>query len=494
MPRLHTYTAEVPESAAVGYQRASASDLSPAGAVGDLAGTVMAGADKILTTVENSEQRKVMVRNAETRAKYEKRLQEATLNGEDLDKIREDFSNEQAKVYDELQTRKGRETADYYTTESGRLFEEKVAGVQVHRAVAEAKLDGSKFIMSLSSLLNANPSYLPQAERDIDNFVATLTRVPVEGRNEIAANMKNNANVMSAMSRARSDPKGTIAAVNAGAYSLSGPQIEQVINEAQRTISMQRTDAEYQYQLQQRERKDLDDAGRGDHLKSIFAGTYDANKAIADPRLTPQTLEHIQVFAKSWAREQAEGAKRSDPVVLRDLWLGIHAPEGDPRRQATIFPIVKAVEEGKVSASDGNMLVQLVEQQKDENARTLSSKVFSTVEIFQNALRANVKYQVGDGPQQLANIVMQYQADIYRQISKVRNEQNGNPHALFDPTNKDYVGSSTFTQGSIMAAAANAKAIRDSSTPNEMTLKSGKKIRWTGKGDKEDMDTWEEVK
>ena len=492
MPRLPTYTAEVVGVGGVETRRAKGS--AAAAAIGELGATALSAGEAMLTSIENEEQRRVITGNVQNRAVYDKRLQDAVISGEDVDKIKEEFDGAQSKLYDDIQTTKGRNAADYYTAESGRLFEAKTGAVKLERAVAEAKLNGSKFLMGMADILRTTPGYLPQAEKDIDNFVATLSGVRPEDRAHYAFEMRTNANLVAAMAQARLNPDAAQRDINNGTYKIDSKQAEQVINEIERTRSAQRTDSEYKYRIKEREKRELSEAAFGEHLQKIFKGNYSDQAAIADVRFEPQMLEHVQVFAKSWLREQREGMNRSDPRVLKDLWYGIHAPVGDPRRFTDIFPVIKAVRDGQVNTSDGNMLMGLVEQQKDENARPISAKILSNVRMLESSLGRNPKYQTEPGSMALADIMMQYQADIYRKVSEIRNTEGGDVHEIFNPASKHYVGSESFIQGVITSSADRRREIQNAAMPNEMTLPNGKKIRWTGKGNKQDMGTWEEVK
>jgi hypothetical protein len=95
---------------------------------------------------------------------------------------------------------------------------------------------------------------------------------------------------------------------------------------------------------------------------------------------------------------------------------------------------------------------------------------------------------------ELADIMMQYQADIYRKVSEIRNTEGGDVHDIFNPASNHYVGSESFIQGVIASSADRRREIRNAAMPSEMKLPSGKTIRWTGKGSKQDMSMWEEVK
>lgn len=239
MPRLPTRSADIQPGAISGGRRAGiedtgAVDLAPLGR------TIQNVAESQMQVREDSESRKVLVQQAEIRAKYAKRLDEAATSGEELGKIREELDADLSKISENLQTRKGLETAQMHAANTGAVFDNQANNIAVTRATLEARVEGAKFLNSTGAIVGANPGYLPQAEQDVDAFVATLSRVPPEKRAAIAADLKNNLNVAAAMRQAQLDPDGTIAAIKGGQYNLDPTQRLQIEREAERENARRR--------------------------------------------------------------------------------------------------------------------------------------------------------------------------------------------------------------------------------------------------------------
>lgn len=496
MPRLPQYSATIGGargSASIGGRPASAADTG--GLVGsalqDLGQTGVRAGDRLLTFMEEEDQRKVMVAQAELRAKYAKRLDEAANTGEDLDKIREEFENDQAGIYDGLRTTKGRSTADLYSANGSQIFEARANNIQVTRSVNQARVDGNKFLNSTGAILSTNPGYLPQAEQDVDAFVSTLSNVPPEKRRALADELKQNLNVAAAMTNARNDPEGTKRAVEGGAYFMSPAQRQSVINRADTEIRARRANEEYERAQQDRVKRDLDDRARDEHFKNLFDGTLNLQAVAADDRLRPQTREHLIQLAKSWVRQQQQPV-RSDQTVLRDLWLDIHAPEGDPRKIYNADKIFEAVNAGKISPSDANQLNSLVANQKDPNNRSIGSKLSSALSTFGRALSQDPNF-IGQ-PAMVAEIQMDYQARVLDKVEELRGAGK-NPADVFNPNSKDYVGSQDFMNQSVknVRERSQAAGVKGGAVTRGDTVERDGKIWEYRGGDPKRKENWREV-
>ena len=281
MPRLPTFTANIQPGAIAGGRRAGpedmAADITPVGRA------LQQGGEQVLSVVEEDESRKILVRQAEIRAKYAKRLDEATTNGEDVDKIRQELDNDLATATEGLQTKKGYETARLHTANTGAVFDNQANQIKVTRATLEARVEGGKFLNSTGALVSSNPTYLPQAEQDVDAFVATLTRISPEKRAEIADSLKQNLNVTAAMANARLDPQATIQAVKGGAYNMDPQQRQQVVNQAEAEIRARRVEENYQRAEQERLRREADDNARDRYFKDIMEGRGSRRAILDDP-------------------------------------------------------------------------------------------------------------------------------------------------------------------------------------------------------------------
>ena len=452
MPKLPTFTAQVGEAPVSGGRRATAEDF---GAV-DLAPAAHAlqkAGQQYIQDQEEGESRTVLVRQAEIRAKYAKRLDEATVNGEDLGKIREELDNELGTVADGLQTRKGTETAALHAANTGAIFDSQANQISVQRAGQEARVAGSQFLNSTGAILSTNPGYLPQAEKDVDAFVATLNRIPPSQRAAMAADLKQNMNVAAAMSQARLDPEGTKRAVEGGAYNITPEQRQQVVHQADATIRAKRVEENYIRAEKDYKDRERNDEARDNHFKSIMQGRGSSRAILDDPALTPATREHLIVFMDARAKSLAGGDRKSDPKAVRDLWMAIHAPDGAPNKIYTPDNIFAAVQSGKVNTNDANQLNTLLAQQRDDNGRTIGSKLQSQMAIFGRALSQDPRY-IGQ-PTLVAEIQNDYQARVYQLVTDLRSRKE-DPTQVFTPGNKNYVGSREFMQGSVESATAKA--------------------------------------
>lgn len=466
MPKLPTFTAEVGGLPIAGGRRATAEDFGGGEGLIAAGRAVGRAAETFLSDMEEREQREVMIKNAELRAKYVKRLDEAATTGEDVEKIQQEFENDASAIGENLQTRRGREAAQLHTTNSGAVFQQAASVLQVQRASIEARMAGQKFLSSTSALVASQPTYLSQAEQDVDAFVSTLQRVPPEKRAAMAQALKQDLNMAAAMSLARIDPQQTKNALEGGQFDLSPEQRRTALNQAETAIRAQRAEEAHFRALREYEEREANDKARDVHFKAIMQGSASARQILDDPNLQPSTREHLIVFMEHRAKALAAGEKKSDPVAVRDLWLRIHAPEGDPRRIFTGDPIFQAVEAGRVSTTDANQLNTLVMNQKDENNRTIGSKLGSMMGAVGRALSQDPRY-IGQ-PALVAEIQMDYQARVFDQVKRLR-DAGQDPSQVFNPASKDYVGSREFIQGSVDTVTNRARQEATLSLPRPQT-------------------------
>jgi len=488
MPRLPTYTAPVQGVGGLETRRAQESDLTAAGAAGELAGGVIKAADKFLTGIEESEQRQVLVKNMQNRAEFAKRLDEAVTSGEDLDKIREEFENKQSLTLDNLRTKQGRMHADYYAAQSGAMFDAKANSIQVERSVAEAQLQGQQFLDSAAATVGGNPSALPVVEQNIDAFVSTLTKVSPQVRDKISNSLKQNINAAAAMASARARPQETIDAVKGGAFHLTPAQREQVINEAQGAISAQRAQSSYERAQKELDIRERDDTARGKHIQSIFRGTFNAQAALNDGNLRPQTLEHLMVFAESWAKSGGV-AKPSNSKVFDALWQAIHNPDAEARLYNS-EAIFRYVASGHLNHPDAGKLMNDIANQRDVNNVKLSTKLRAQVNIIDQQLARDLRYKMR--PELMAAIKMNYVARVEERMNELRKD-NKNPAQVFDRDNKLYVGSPEFVQEAINDARMGPDG-RMQKMSEPVQFPDGKWRIYKGSGNPEDVpNNWTEV-
>lgn len=450
MPTLKTYTAQVRPAPISGGRRASGEDFGATDLSG-VAKTVASAANAYITDAEESESRKVLVAQAEIRAKYAKRLDDAAINGEDLGKIKEDLTNEMSTISEGLVTRKGADTAALHAANTTAVFDNQANNIAVTRAVTEARVEGAKFLNATGAIIANNPSYLPQAEADADAFVATLTRIPLEKRNEIAANLKNNMNVAAAMVNARRDPEATKAAVQGGAYNLEPGQRQQVIGEAETAIRARRAEEAYIRADKEYQERERNEEAYDKNFKAIMGGTATRKDIMNDPNLKPNTREHLIVFMEARAKSLASGDRKSDPGVVRDLYLAAIAPEGTPGKIYTIDPIFQAVKDGKINTTDADRLRGIVAGQKDENGRTFGSRLSGRMQVIAGAMRASPEYNAL--PDFASAIQLEIMSRAEQRAAELRKE-NRPLGGMFDPGSKDYF----FTPNLLKATADDVRA------------------------------------
>lgn len=492
MPTLKNYTAQVRPAPISGGRRASGEDLGGFDASG-LARTVSRAANTYVTDVEESESRKVLVSQAEIRAKYAKRLDDAAINGEDLGKIKEELTNELGTVNEGLQTRKASDTAALHAANTNAVFDNQANNIAVSRAYSAAVTDGAKFTEALGQQVIRSPSALAQAEADVDAFAATLTRVSPENKNKLVTKWKQDLNVAAVTRATQLDPEGTKAAVEAGQYSLTADQrIDAIryagtVQSANRAAKMQeRADADYQ------ERK-RDEEATDSLFKRIMTGAVPAREILNDPKLSARSREHLILFQESRAKALANGERRSNPVIERNLWMAINAPEGDPRKIYSATPIFEAVQRGDINTSTANQLNAMVANQKDENNRTLGSRLYGMSNDLGQALRSNSRVQgrAYSNPMLIPEIQNEYRARVEERIAVLRKEGK-DPSAVFTRGDKNYAGDPAFVNGIIDSVMSQSQRTTSAvaAQAEVVTFPDGVARQWSGKGDITDMKTW----
>jgi len=456
MPRLPTRSADIQPGAISGGRRAGPEDTG----VVDLQPAVRAvqgAAEGVLQGREEDESRKVLVQQAEIRAKYAKRLDEAATSGEELGKIREELDADLSRVSENLQTRKGLETAQMHAANTGAVFDNQANNIAVTRARLEARVEGSKFISNLSAQLVRNPAALSSALQDVDAFVGTLSRLSPEQQNVFKQEWRQELNATAAIRLGQIDPEGTKTRLQNGEFDLSAEQ---------RAVALGKTEQEIRAQAAERERVKLEarreeaekvDSARGEMLDGIIKGKVRwadirDNPAFAGPQ-GANAKKELFLMMEARNKEMASGEKRSNPVVERNLWMAIHAPEGDPRKIYSATPIFEAVQRGDINTATANQLNAMVANQKDENNRTIGSHMNGLMAVVGRSLSQDPRY-IGQ-PGIVAEIQMDYQDRVTKRVAALRAEKK-DPMEAFNPASKDFVGSREFIQGSIDRVKGNA--------------------------------------
>lgn len=483
MPKLPTYTADLGGSVISGGRQASVADTN----VADFApvnSAVQKAGNRIVSMMEENEARSFMVKQAEIKAKYAQRLDAAVTSGEDLATIKEQMNAELSTVSEGFQTKHGSDVAAYGIANTNAIFDNQANQIQVARASMQARVDGAKFLNSTGAIVASNPAYLPNAEKDVDAFVGTLTRISPEKRAAMAQDLKQNLNVAAAMANARLDPEGTKAAIEGGQYNMEPQQRRQVINQAEETIRAKRVDANNERIMAKQAAQDLSSGARDEYFKGIIKGGTKMADVINDPRLLPADREHLIMVADAWSKRGGAAERRSDPTVKRDLWMKITSGQVFNSNE-----ILDAVAKGKLNTADGDHLVSLVGNQKDENNRTIGSRLNSQMRIIGDTLSSNPQYKYNPG--MVAAIQMEFQNRVYERVSDLR-KQGKDPNEVFDRASKNWIGSPTFVQSAIDSARPQQQQadVAGAAAREPMKFPDGVERVWTGIGDRKDPKNW----
>lgn len=444
------YSATIGDAPISGGRRATAQDFGAPGfgetGLIEAGHKVTATAKAELTDLEEREAREALVKSTEVRAEYARRLDEAALSGTDLGKLKEQMNADLAKIGEQFQTVKGASQLQLYTANSAIMYDQQANQIAVQRAWSEARTQGQKFVNNASALIQSNPGYLAVAEKDAADFVSTFPGIRPDQRAELTDRLKKDLNMAAAVSAARMNPQDAKRRLEAGEWDLTPEQRSTAIDKAGTEIRAARADEAYQRAEMERQRREQDDKGRDEHFKRLIDGGWSRRAVMDDPRLRPETREHLIRLAESRAKELAGEERKSDPAVKRDLWLRVNAPEGDPRRIYTGDAIFQAVEAGKLNVSDANQLNALVAAQKDENGRAFGSRLRERMIVLGRAMSDSPEYK--NQPDLAAAIQMNLVSQVEKRANELRKEGKS-PDALVDPESKDYF----FKPGLIKATA-----------------------------------------
>ena len=456
-------------------------------ALGDLA---HAG-QQFYAGVEEKETRAALIESTAIRAKYANLLDEAETSGQDLDKLKLAMNDDLSRVGEQFATRKGQDTLDMHTSNTNLMFDQQANAIAVRRATSDARLGAAKFLSSTAAMLQSNPLYLGTAEQDAELLGSTFIGVSPQQRAAIVDGLKSDLNMTAALSSARLDPQVTRVMLDSGAWTLTPEQRETALNKAEQEIRAGLAAESYEREEERRRLEQADSEARDKYFKGIIGGTATSREILDDANLLPPTREHLIMLMERRAEEGAGGVKKSNPVTMRNLWLDIHAPETDPRKIYVGDKIFKAVQKGLLNTADADRLNALVANQRDENNRTIGSRLSSLMGVVGRALSADPKFIMQ--PALVAEIQMDYQDRVFDKVEELRNAKK-NPNDVFDPASKVYVGSRAFIQGSIDAVSERARAVGAPAMtkPGETVTKDGKLWRFKG-GDPAKKENWEQV-
>ncbi len=352
-----------------------------------------------------------------------------------------------AKVGDQFQTKKGTDSLAVYTANANLMYNEQANAIAVKRAALNAKVEGAKYINAESANVIRNPAMLPLAEKNAEEFGATLTGVSPEQRAEIVSGLKKELNQAAAISASRIDPKGTKQKLEAGEWDLTPEGRAVAISKAEQEGRMQEADQARIKAEARVESMDRAERAYDGHFKTLMDGKPNDSSwhraVMDDPAFAthPEKREHLIMLAKALTKELNGGERKSDPVAYRDAWLRI--TRGEITDSA---PIADLVEAHRLNVHDGQFLTATVQQAKDPNGQTVLSKMRSLVGIFGQSIEHDVQF-TGQAST-VAAIQMDYMARVTDQVNSLR-AAGKDPQLAFDPTSKDYVGDPKFGEQSI---------------------------------------------
>jgi len=467
VPTLKTFTSRFQGLPISGGRVATAGDFGAeqAQATGELARTAAKVGDAHLQNVEEAEARRALVGTTEIRAKYARELDQAAQTGANTEDLKIKMDADLSKVGEEFQTSKGKASLDMYAANTYLMFDEQANRIEVQRAAATARLEGQKYIVSSSALIQGNPLYLPEAERGVDDLISTFTRIGPEKRAEMALELKQNLNMSAALAYARIDPETTKRKLEAGEWNLTSEQRNVALNRATTEISARRAEESYARARQKEELIERDDVARDKHFKDVYAGRGSRRAILDDADLRPQTREHLLMVMDRHEEHTLTAEKKSDPVAIRNAWTKITNGEW-----MTSEKVVELVAQGKLNARDGEWLTTIVRQQKDENGRSINASLYAMASSFQRSLEQDPHMAAAKFTGQIPAIVNEYTAMAQEQINAARQANDpGALRELFDPKSKKFLGSPDFMQSAVTRVKTRKQEELRSKIPTALT-------------------------
>lgn len=479
MPVLpNTYTAQLGERPGFGGRRAVAEDFSTG--LGDAGAMLSRQAKQLMADEEEGEARKALIASAEVKAKYAKLLDEAALSGADTAKLREDMTNELAKVGEGFQTKRGQESLQLHIANSQIMFDQEANAINVRRASAEARLAGQSFLANEGAIVQRNPAYLEQAIKNADAFGETLNRVPAPLRAEIVKGLKQELNQAAAWKAVKDNPEDAKKRLEGGEWDLSPDGRRALLNNADTEIKGQRADKEYQRLEKVRTERAAVDEARGKILDDIIAGKTNWARIRDNPALagmtTPEGIndaanakKEMYIFMQHRNNELAGQVKKSDPATKNSLWLRSYGPVGDLPQAYDNKDIVAAVAAGKLNTDDANQLIAVRAGAKNEDGQRFASRLGQRMQVIASSMRASPVY--ANQPELASNIQIELMRQAEVKSAELR-KAGTPPETMFDPDSKDYF----FTPKKLNDVANDIKAREQAARPRPLNIPSPEAI------------------
>lgn len=457
MPKLPTFSAGGGDAPAFGGRRAEAGDFDRTGAGLVQAGRQIQGAaTELMSEFEQQEARKALVGSTEIRAKYNRRLDEAAISGEDTEKIKQEMLDELSKVGSDFQTKRGTDSLQVYTANNEITFDQEASRIKVVRAAVEAHTQADKLILSWGKDLQRAreqglPSALPVANEEAGRFVDTLRTDPATKR-EIASKLRKAINQSDAMSYARADPDAALKAASAGEWELDPEQRESVKRAAEHYGNVRRQSEDREKARVKEEELDKAKAQWYSYSQRILKG--DNSKSlekdiVSDPAFAkhPQMMEHLATLLDADRRKRAGEERKGSKKVEVDLWLRYQ--NGEIFDQKHIVQAVKDNSKGKpgLDLNQANRLINDLSRLRDENFQAVAPRAARLVREFGDAANRNMTVQMlaMKDPELIPTMQAEYRNAIEGKMLELR-KQDLDPRQVFDPDSKHYVGPGPVTQ------------------------------------------------
>jgi hypothetical protein len=403
--------------------------------------------------LSQGETRKAQVGLSDVRARVAKELDDAALSGADTGKIRERMMADIDKIGEGFSTSEGTSSVKIGAANAALMFDEQANRINVQRAFSQAKTDTSKILNNESAVIASQPTYLPFAIENMNAAVDTYNLRP-DQKQELKDHFAKQLNMSAVLATIRTgDPAVVAKDLSSGQYDLTPEQRELAQHAATSEKSRREHEAatlrvEAHRQLVERSEASADEySKRISDKKQSIAGLSETIRD--DATLERRTREHLQLLIQQRTHELANGEKKSNQEVLRQLYLDAIAPDSDPRKILNGDKIFAAAQRGDLNVMDAERLRGIVANNKDENGRKVETYIGGFSQAFQVVANNDPRLLGLDAPQK-AEVVNDYAARIREKVAEARaaNDAKG-MRDLFDVKSKDYVGSSEFMRESI---------------------------------------------
>lgn len=485
MPTLKTYTAPL-QSPETSFQKATPASMGAD--IGEGLTAVGRGAHELYQQMSENEARTALVGAAQIRAKYAQALDEATASGADTAPLKEKMTDELAKIGENFSTRHGVQSLQLHSAQSVMMFDEQANRIAVTRASEQARVQGQQFLQDQSAVLRSNPSALSIAERNVDDFVATFNRMPPDKKALVAQDLKTQLNMAAVQASARIDPEGTKQRLIDGEWKLTPREREQGIAEADTQMRAIRSDQIHQRQLADYDEKKRWAEDSNDLLTKIYKGLIKPGE-IADSTLPREIRENLSHFQEWLMNDRLNRLNKPHPLEMLRLWNMIHANDDDPNKVYDNTEVLKSAKAGNLNALEAERASGWVANQKDENNRTIGSRLANQMNIVGRALSQDPSFIAQ--PATVAEIQLDYQDRVLKKVNEMRTAKE-NPAQIFEAGNKNFVGSREFIQQSIDNVRSSSRRLNEA-VAAPVKFPDGVTRKWNGQEPKTDIKNWTPV-